>query len=87
MLQRNEIISDYLLVSRIFLHLTVSNLQKMLDNMLLSHFLKDLTADYRFDYRVFISNTTAYGVVCAVSTFFVLTVLHFNKYPYFCTRF
>ena len=42
------IISDYLLLSRIFLDLTADNLQKMLDNMLLSHFLKDLTADYRF---------------------------------------
>jgi len=47
MLQRNEIIFDYLLLSRIFLDLTAHNLQKMIDNMLLSQFLGDLAADYR----------------------------------------
>jgi len=46
MLQRNEIISDYLLLSRFFLDLIAYNLQKIQDNLLLSHFLKDLTADY-----------------------------------------
>jgi hypothetical protein len=47
MLQRNEIIFDYLLLSRIFLDLTADNLQKMIDNMLLSQFLGDLAAGYR----------------------------------------
>jgi len=46
MLQRNEIISDYLLLSLFFLHLTAYNLQKMIDNLLLSQFFRDLAADY-----------------------------------------
>ena len=47
MLQRNENISDYLLLSRIFLDLTADNLQKMHDNMLLTLFFEDLAAGYR----------------------------------------
>jgi len=45
-LQRNAFFFDYLLLSRVFLHLTANNLIYLFDNMLLSQFFEDLAADY-----------------------------------------
>ena len=47
MLQRNEILSDYLLLSPKFFDLTADNLQFLFDNLLLTHSFEDLTSSYR----------------------------------------